>query len=1024
MKLDSIYLAKSKVTSTFNLCISLIFFLLTAQQSIAQIGFQDLKQLLQKESGKHNLKPSDFEHLEMLSNYVDRHSKVNYITLQQSVGGYRVHNAFLQIALNSKLEIVSIHNSAIDNIQERIKAGFASEIVAVFQAAVNHLALPKVTVLSVAQPLGNNMYQIKVEGLKKDVVVEKILYPANESNVVSAWRVELQPINSPDWWNIIISDADLNVLATYNYNRECKHSEIGKSSHYHHTCEMEEHHVSMATDAIGAYKVFPFPVESPIFGPRSLIQDASDAVASPFGWHDTNGQPGADFLITRGNNTFVYEDANDSDTPGYSPNGGNNLVFDFPYLFENSPLQNRDAALTNLFYWNNLIHDVLYHNGFDEESGNFQQNNYGRGGLQNDHVIVEGQDGGGTNNANFATPPDGSNPRMQVYLWYLGLGNFLKVLSPEPIAGGYSGSTASFGPEIPEVSIIAEIVLVNDGSNSPTLGCNPLVNASALQGKIAMFDRGECTFVSKVQNAQNAGALAVIIVNNQPNGVVQMGGTSSTITIPVIMISQADGNLIKPYLSQGVLAEFGGAGSGEVFDCSFDNGVIAHEYGHGVSNRLTAGPSVTTCLFNEEQMGEGWSDFLSLVFSHLPDQTAETPRGIGNFVTGNPTDGPGIRPFPYTRNMSVNPHTYISIRNVSVPHGVGSVWCAMLWDLYWNLIDRYGFDPDLINGNGGNRIALKLVMEGMKLQACQPGFIDGRDAILLADDILYNGIHTCLIWHTFARRGLGLSASQGSSNNVLDGSQAFDIPFDCSEVTDFAIVNNAAACVSKPVTFNDLSLPIATSRSWSFPGAEPSSSTLSNPTVVYNSPGTYTATLTITNSLGTSTTSKQVVVSNSPVFSITANNALNGQDGSASVNIISAQSPFNIVFNTIPPVNNFEVGGLVPGNYSVTVSDASGCATTQDFEIGNFVGISEGDELIISIYPNPSSNGLFNIQLKNQNLPLETLEIIDISGRRIDSQFIWEDSVIKLDLANKAPGFYYMKLKTGEQIITRKLIKR
>jgi hypothetical protein len=831
-------------------------------------------------------------------------------------------------------------------------------------------------------------------------------------------------MNTPDWWNIIVADTDLKVLDIYNYNRECKHTGTGNKSHLHHKHSIDEHHAAMATDATGVYKVFPFPVESPIFGSRTLIQDASDAVASPFGWHDTNGQPGAEFLITRGNNAFVYEDANDSDTPGYSPNGGNNLVFDFPYLFENSPLQNRDAALTNLFYWNNLIHDVLYHNGFDEESGNFQQNNYGRGGLQNDHVIVEGQDGGGTNNANFATPPDGSNPRMQVYLWYLGLGNFLRVLSPEPIAGGYSGSIATFGPEIPQVPITAEIVLVNDGSNSPTLGCNPLINANALQGKIAMFDRGECTFVSKVQNAQNAGALAVIIVNNQPNGVVQMGGSSSTITIPVIMISQADGNLIKPYLAQGVFAEFGGTGSGEVFDCSFDNGVIAHEYGHGVSNRLTAGPSVTTCLFNEEQMGEGWSDFLSLVFSHLPDQTANTPRGIGNFVTGNPTDGPGIRPFPYTRDMSVNPHTYISIRNVSVPHGVGSVWCAMLWDLYWNLIDRYGFDPNLINGNGGNRVALKLVMEGMKLQACQPGFIDGRDAILLADDILYNGIHTCLIWHTFARRGLGLSASQGSSNNVLDGNQAFDVPFDCSEVTDFAIVNNAAACVGKPVTFNDLSLPVATSRNWSFPGAEPSTSTLSNPTVVYNSPGTYTATLTITNSLGTSTTSKQVVVSNSPEFTITANNALNGQDGSASVNVSSGQSPFNIVFNTIPPVNNFEIGGLVPGNYSVTVSDASGCATTQDFEIGNFVGISENDGQIISIYPNPSSNGLFNIHLKNQNLPIETLEIIDISGRRIDAQLNREDSVIKLDLSNKASGFYYMKLKAGEQIITRKLIKK
>ena len=73
--------------------------------------------------------------------------------------------------------------------------------------------------------------------------------------------------------------------------------------------------------------------------------------------------------------------------------------------------------MTNLFYWNNLVHDVMYQYGFDEVSGNFQENNYGRGGSASDYVYAEAQDGGGTNNANFATPVDGGNPRMQMYLW-------------------------------------------------------------------------------------------------------------------------------------------------------------------------------------------------------------------------------------------------------------------------------------------------------------------------------------------------------------------------------------------------------------------------------------------------------------------------------------------------------------------------------------------------------------------------------------------------------------------------------
>jgi extracellular elastinolytic metalloproteinase len=62
-----------------------------------------------------------------------------------------------------------------------------------------------------------------------------------------------------------------------------------------------------------------------------------------------------------------------------------------------------DAAITNLFYWNNIMHDLFYKYGFNEESGNFQENNLGRGGKGNDAVIANAQDGAGYNNANFAT---------------------------------------------------------------------------------------------------------------------------------------------------------------------------------------------------------------------------------------------------------------------------------------------------------------------------------------------------------------------------------------------------------------------------------------------------------------------------------------------------------------------------------------------------------------------------------------------------------------------------------------------
>lgn len=480
----------------------------------------------------------------------------------------------------------------------------------------------------------------------------------------------------------------------------------------------------------------------------------------------------------------------DVDVPGYAPDGGALLDFDFPLDFDLDPIDNMDAALTNLFVWNNFMHDLSYFYGFDEPSGNFQQNNYGNGGLGDDYVEAQGFDGGGTNNANFGTPEDGSNPRMQMYLWYHTVGELLTINSPPEVAGSYQTGTATFGPPVPSTPIIEDLIMVVADDGQPSLGCTALLNTTEIAGKIAVADRGTCTFVQKAIMAQEAGAVALIIINNQGGGPMTMGGDDfGEVYIPVISISLADGNAIKTEMTQGAVnGTIGGEGTNYVFDSNFDNGIICHEYGHGISNRLTGGPSQVDCLWNDEQMGEGWSDFFALVTSDVVGSSENDVRGIGNFASARPADGPGIRPYPYTHNMSVNPLTYANIPQLSIPHGVGSVWCTMLWDLYWNLTNLYGNSYDMYTFSGGNNIAIHLVMEGMRIQSCNPGFVDGRDAILAADQYLYDGVHECLIWETFARRGLGYSASQGDSFTVGDETQAFDLPPSC--IDDLGINDN------------------------------------------------------------------------------------------------------------------------------------------------------------------------------------------------------------------------------------------
>lgn len=107
----------------------------------------------------------------------------------------------------------------------------------------------------------------------------------------------------------------------------------------------------------------------------------------------------------------------------YRPDAGKSLAFDFKYgpKGENGstvvPKDYINLTITQLFYTSNKVHDLFYRYGFDEKSGNFQQDNFGRGGKDGDGVIANAQDGSGYNNANFMTPPDGQNGRCRMYIW-------------------------------------------------------------------------------------------------------------------------------------------------------------------------------------------------------------------------------------------------------------------------------------------------------------------------------------------------------------------------------------------------------------------------------------------------------------------------------------------------------------------------------------------------------------------------------------------------------------------------------
>jgi hypothetical protein len=136
----------------------------------------------------------------------------------------------------------------------------------------------------------------------------------------------------------------------------------------------------------------------------------------------------------------------------------------------------------------------------------------------------------------------------------------MTVTAPAKVAGIYQVGTASFGPALFSPGVTAEVMPVVDTAPNLGLACNPLsaLNAAAVAGKIALVDRGTCTFVVKAKNVQNAGALGMIVADNvvgsPPGG---LGGTDPTVTIPAVRITQADGNTLKAALATRTRAHSG-----------------------------------------------------------------------------------------------------------------------------------------------------------------------------------------------------------------------------------------------------------------------------------------------------------------------------------------------------------------------------------------------------------------------------------------------------------------------------------
>ncbi len=668
------------------LAAALLAFLIPALASAQALSpDQAAVQYLQANWSRHGLALSDVADLVVADQRTGSRSGVTAVYVHQQVAGAPVVAGQMTISVLADGRVLHAAGRLVPGLASKIAGTAASLLPA---QAADALARDRgLTPTEAFQALDQLDGRIILSdgGVSEHSVAARLVYQDDGAGrIVPAWEVGIYTLDAQHFWNGYVDARTGRVLLVEDHVvHDTWGHDAAQDRHAHAPAPAEVVVPAMLpvphADAFAAggasYRVYALPLESPVWGTpappadaRVLVGDPSTSNGSPFGWHDTNGAAGAEFTVTRGNNVYAYPDANADNQPDATgiPDGGASLLFDHPINLTQAPSAYRPAAVTNLFYWNNVFHDVMYNYGFDEAAGNFQTNNYGRGGnVFDDAVYAEAQDGSGTTNANFYTPNDlgvgplGPRPRMQMYIGDI----------PTPDSDG-----------------------------------------------------------------------------------------------------------------------------------DFDNGVILHEYGHGVSNRLTGGPLNVSCLQNAEQMGEGWSDYFGLILTMQAGDTATKRRPIGNYLLGQAQTGGGIRstPYqpapgaPYSTDFAINSATYGDTNGgLSAPHGVGFVWTTILWEMTWELIGAHGWSSEIYDADGtaGNQIALNLVMEGMRLQPCSPGFVDGRNAILAADQALYNGAHTSLLWAAFARRGLGIGASQGSSSSRSDQVEDFAEP---ETIAPSAITNLAA----------------------------------------------------------------------------------------------------------------------------------------------------------------------------------------------------------------------------------------
>ena len=366
-----------------------------------------LNGFIDKNLGLLQLDPSSFPTTRVLSDYVTAHNGVRHIQLQQTINGLDLVGAILGANFTKDGELINLSSSLLPDAGSVSLTAWNSAENALETAAANTGISMSQGITRLTSANSNQIQFAQTDDFANAPTAQLIYFPMSRTDFRLAWKVTVPEIGLGNIYETYVDSNSSDILYRSNLTKY-----FGDENGAANTSSLGS---SLSTEDAS---LLVYDIDSPTPVTGTQLRTLKSMLTTQHTYANVNGWMTDGTSITDGNNVEAYIDADNNNLPdpGSKPAGTSYRVFNYAMNLALAPSTYQPASVTHLYFANNYMHDRLWAVGFDEASGNFQTNNYGRGGLGNDRVQAESQDGGGTNNANFATPPDGSRPRMQMYI--------------------------------------------------------------------------------------------------------------------------------------------------------------------------------------------------------------------------------------------------------------------------------------------------------------------------------------------------------------------------------------------------------------------------------------------------------------------------------------------------------------------------------------------------------------------------------------------------------------------------------